>query len=199
MSEAGKRIHLSEEGIRSFIAVEISEKKIVDSISEFQKSVVNIGGDLRLVEPANIHITLAFLGEITKIQVETVKHVLAELKFKSFEVELRGAGAFPNLNRITVIWIGLQRGATELNAIFNQLEPGLRSAGFKLDSRGFSPHITIARVRSGRNREKLANIVSEASNMDFGAIKVESVKLKRSILTPEGPVYSTLYEVSSTN
>lgn len=177
----------------------MNEKKIKDSILEFQKSIVNSGCDLKLVEPANIHITLVFLGEISKERVEMIQQEMAEVKFKPFEVELKGAGAFPSLNRINVIWIGIQKGEKELSEIFSQLESRLRKTGFQLDNRGFSPHITIARVRSGRNREKLANTISESKSMNFGAIQVESIKLKKSILTPEGPIYSTLFETVATN
>ncbi|MDQ1278923.1 MAG: 2,3-cyclic 3-phosphodiesterase [Thermoproteota archaeon] len=184
---------------RCFIAVEMNEKSVIDNILAFQKSIVNTGSDLKLVELANIHITLVFLGEISKAHVEMVQREMAEVKFKPFEVELKEVGAFPNLNRINVIWIGIQRGAMELNAIYSQLESRLRKTGFQLDNRGFSPHITIARVRSGRNREKLADIISEAKNMNFGIVQVKSIKLQKSILTPEGPLYSTLYETVTTN
>lgn len=184
--------------MRCFIAVEIGEKKIIDGIMELQKAFVDAGTDLKLVETANIHITLRFLGETSKDIVEKVYQEMEKAEFKPFEAELKGVGAFPNLNRINVIWIGIQKGANELNSIFSQLEPRLRKIGFQPDDRGFSPHITIARVRSGRNKEKLANIISEAKNRDFGIIRVESIKLKKSVLMTEGPIYSTLYEAMAT-
>lgn len=189
---------MTEDMTRCFIAVDIDEKKIMDSISELQKAFVDAGADLKLVETANIHITLRFLGETSKDIVEKVCQEMKGVEFKPFEVELKGVGAFPNLNRINVIWIGIQTGAKELDNISNQLESRLRKIGFRQDDRGFSPHITITRVRSGRNREKLANMISEAKNKDFGIIGVKSIKLKKSVLMPEGPIYSTLYEAVAT-
>ncbi|MEM3442722.1 MAG: 2'-5' RNA ligase family protein, partial [Candidatus Bathyarchaeia archaeon] len=81
-----------------------------------------------------------------------------------------------------------------LQNIFNQLEPQLRRLGFKPDPKGFSPHLTIARVKSGRNKAELAKFIGEHSNYEFGVVKAECLRLKRSDLTPKGPVYSTLRE-----
>ena len=79
--------------------------------------------------------------------------------------------------------------------IFNQLEPRLRGLGFKPDNKGFSPHLTIARVRTGRHRAELIKLVRELEDYDFGAIKAERLRLKKSDLTPRGPIYTTLREV----
>jgi 2'-5' RNA ligase len=92
------------------------------------------------------------------------------------------------------LWVGIREGADKLRDIFNQLEPHLQSLGFRADSRGFSPHLTIARVRSGRNKGELAKLVNENLNYEFGTVRAECLRLKRSDLTPKGPIYSTLKE-----
>jgi 2'-5' RNA ligase len=92
------------------------------------------------------------------------------------------------------LWAGITQGADELRSIFNQLEPSLRSLGFAPDSKGFSPHLTIARVRSGRNKAELGKCVTENANYEFGIVRAQCLRLKRSDLTPKGPIYSTLKE-----
>jgi 2'-5' RNA ligase len=71
----------------------------------------------------------------------------------------------------------------------------LRSLGFAPDTKGFSPHLTIARVKSGRNKAELARRVEENLNYEFGTVKANCLRLKRSDLTPKGPIYSTLREI----
>jgi 2'-5' RNA ligase len=68
----------------------------------------------------------------------------------------------------------------------------LQTLGFKPDYRGFSPHLTIARVRTGRNRAALAEQMKNLENYEFGSIKAECLKLKKSVLMPLGPIYSVL-------
>jgi len=74
------------------------------------------------------------------------------------------------------------------------LEPRLRLLGFSPDPKGFSPHLTIARVKSGRNKAELAKFITENANYEFGIVRAQCLRLKRSDLTPKGPIYSTLKE-----
>jgi len=153
------------------------------------------GADLKIVEPKNIHITMRFLGDITLDTVEKIFDGMNKVQFVPFDVKICGVGAFPDVRYPRVVWAGITQGAEELRDIFNQLEPQLRTLGFAPDSKGFSPHLTIARVRSGRNKSELASFVGENSNYDFGTVRAACLRLKRSVLTPKGPIYSTLKEV----
>jgi 2'-5' RNA ligase len=105
---------------------------------------------------------------------------------------LRGVGVFPSLRRPRVVWAGITEGVEELTAIFRDMEPRLVEMDFKPESRPFSPHITIARVRSGRNRDRLIEEVMALEDTDFGGFEAKHVKLKKSVLTPRGPVYTDL-------
>ena len=129
--------------------------------------------------------------------IDEVNGVLDKIAFQPFEVVLKGVGAFPSLRRVNVVWVGIEQGSAELLHVASQLEPKLRGLGFKPDRRGFVPHITVARVKSGRNRDVLANTVANVSRMEFGGFGVDAIKLKKSVLTPKGPMYSTLHEVSA--
>jgi 2'-5' RNA ligase len=157
------------------------------------------GGDLKLVEPQNIHITLRFLGEIRQELVQEIIEQMKEIRFSAFKAEFRGLGVFPSLNRPRVVWIGIEQGAEKLAGIFETLEQRLRTLRVEPDRRGFTPHLTIARVRSGRNRDELARLVSEMQDKEFGSINVNSVRLKKSTLTPSGPMYTDLYELQGTS
>jgi len=187
-------IELSFEKVRSFIAVDVADSVILKRITDCQTELTRTGADLKPVEPENIHATLRFLGEVQVPLLDQVKSELAQVAFQSFQVELRGVGAFPNPRRPNVVWIGITKGGDELQGIFSSLEPRLRELGFPADRKGFSPHITIGRVKSGRNREALYSAIMGMSDVEFGSMTVESIRLKKSTLTPKGPIYSTIYE-----
>jgi len=189
---------MAVERIRSFVAFEIDEGSILKRFTSVQQALIDTGADLKLVKPKNIHVTVRFLGEISPEMVDEVCEEMNSILFKSFEIELQGIGAFPNLRRVRVIWVGIRGGSEVLADIFDRLESRLCKLGFKPDRRGFSPHITIARVRSGKNRELLIQQILSRSDYDFGTMKAESLKLMKSILTPKGPIYSTLHEVKAT-
>jgi RNA 2',3'-cyclic 3'-phosphodiesterase len=182
------------EFVRAFLAFEIEEEAVKKKLIDTQTLAVKTGADLKPVEPENIHMTIRFLGDITlnmadKIYVETQK-----VQFKPFPVQLLGIGVFPNLNFPRVLWAGIAQGAEQLQNIVNQIEPRLQSLGLTPDRNAFSPHITIARVRSARNKADLAEFVTKNSKYDFGAVEARCLRLKRSELTPNGPIYSTLKE-----
>jgi 2'-5' RNA ligase len=188
---------LSNERIRSFIAVDLDDVGIKEKIIKVQKDLEQTGADLKLVEPEIMHLTLRFLGEIPESTVQKVKETLDGVRFQSFEANFSGLGAFPNLNRINVVWVGMVRGHEQLREIFEQVEPKLRQVGLAPDNKGFSPHLTIARVRSGRNKAALADVVSKMKEVEFGVMPVAYVRLKKSTLTPKGPIYTTIHEVQS--
>lgn len=182
------------ETIRSFIAFDIEDSSVLENITKIQKVLAGTGADLKFVEPKNIHITLRFLGNITPAMVDKVYEGMCKVQFAPFTVNIQGLGAFPNQRNPRVVWAGIREGAIQLRGIFEQLEPFLRGLGFAPDPKGFSPHLTIARVRSGRNKVQLAKCLMENANFEFGVVKAKCLRLKKSDLTPKGPIYTTLRE-----
>jgi len=180
------------ESIRSFIAFDIESETVKKKLASVQNLLAQTGADLKLVETQNIHITVRFLGDITPATAKKVFTEMQQVQFTPFKVQIKGLGAFPDLRYPRVVWAGITEGADQLKTIFNQLEPRLRSLGFAPDPKGFSPHLTIARVKTGRNKAQLADFIAKNANYDFGAINAECLRLKRSNLTPRGPIYSTL-------
>ncbi len=182
------------ESIRSFIAFDINNPEVRSKLSKAQSLVVQTGADVRLVETENIHVTMRFLGDVSSGMVDKIYAEMKSIQFVPFTVRLKSVGVFPSLSYPRVVWAGIAEGTNELRSIFEQLEPRLRLLGFAADAHGFSPHLTIARVRSARNKVQLADFVKENSNFDFGTIEANCLRLKRSILSPKGPTYSTLKE-----
>jgi len=182
------------EPIRSFIAFDLENEAVRKKLGTVQHLLAQTGADLKLVEPQNIHITIRFLDDITPATAEKIFAEMQKVQFTPFNVQIKGLGAFPDLRYPRVVWAGITEGADQLKTVFSQLEPRLRSLGLTPDHKGFSPHLTIARVRSGRNKAQLTDFTAKNANYDFGNITAECLRLKKSDLTPRGPIYSTLKE-----
>ncbi len=181
-------------GIRSFVAVECHDGSLHSRFEEAQGRLKETGASIKLVEVENIHITLKFLRDIEDHQVEEVSQVIRNITFEPFEFTVEGVGVFPNLKRPTTIWAGLSSGVGELASLFNVVDGGLAKLGFEKDKHRFHPHLTIARVRSGQNRDRLVDALLGLEEMEFGKVQVDRIYLKKSVLTPRGPIYSTLTE-----
>ncbi len=182
--------------IRSFVSIDIEDDAILSRVESIMSSLSSIGGDLKPVERGNIHLTFKFLGYVSPAKLAEVKSALSHVTFQPFSLEIKGAGAFPNLRRMNVIWIGIGEGWTNAEKIFEQTEKLLHEVGFSRETRPFSPHITIARVRSPRKRDEIAAFLGHLADESLGSFNVDHVQLKQSVLSPSGPTYSTLFEVS---
>ena len=182
------------EFIRAFLAFDIENQDVKKKLADMQRHVAQTGADLKLVEPENIHMTIRFLGDITLNMADKVYEEMKKTQFTPFNVQINGVGVFPNLSYPRVVWAGITEGADPLRNVSTQLEPKLQNLGFTPDPKGFSPHLTIARVRSARNKEQLAEFITKNTKYDFGTFKVQCLRLKRSELTTKGPIYSTLKE-----
>jgi len=183
------------ESIRSFIAFELANDEIQARLMDVQRQLKETGANLKLVSPQNIHITMRFLGNIQPQMVDRIHMEIEQISFNSFSVEICKVGAFPTIRNPRVIWVGIQTNVDKLVNISQQLESHLRKLGFSPDSKAFRPHITLARMRTGRNRAELVGSLNELANHMFGVLEINCLKLKKSVLTPNGPIYTTLKEV----
>ena len=179
--------------MRSFVAVEISNGIILESIEKLQ---TDISIDAKPVAAKNLHFTLQFLGEISEELAGKVSSALKQIEFSSFDLTLKGIGAFPNPKNPRVVWIGTdEKGGDLLIELSKKVGAVLEPLGLVSD-KPFKPHITIFRIkrRKGDIRAKL----EERKEIEFGIQRVNSIKLKKSQLLPDGPVYSDLMEVEGT-
>lgn len=110
----------------------------------------------------------------------------------SFDLALRGLGAFPSPTRPRVIWAGVARGGAELAALATGVEDALARLGFAREERPFSAHVTLGRVREPRRGPTLAAALGAAAGRELGGFRVERLALMRSDLSPRGARYSVL-------
>jgi len=178
--------------MRVFVAIEISNKEVINSIKKIQDKI-NI--DAKPVETKNFHFTLQFLGEISEEIMYKIIQALHTIEFSSFSITLKGVGAFPKLKFPRVIWIGTdENGGNMLIQLSKKVEKVMEPLGFFSD-KSFKPHITIFRIK-----KKIGDITNELESqkvIDFGIQEISSIKLKKSELTSSGPIYSDLTEVQA--
>src|SRR5947199_9592866 len=132
--------------------MDLEDGQIPSKVEGIMSSLSALGADLKPVERENIHLTLKFLGNVSPAKLAEVKSALAEVKFQAFTLEIKGAGAFPSLKRMNVIWVGVGEAWRQLELIFEQTEKLLHQVVFSRETRPFNPHITIATVSTGRKR-----------------------------------------------
>jgi 2'-5' RNA ligase len=173
--------------MRLFVAIDLSDE-IRENIFRLSK-ILGVKG-VKIVERENIHLTLKFLGEVNKSKKDRVIAALEEIEFKGFRVNFKGVGFFPNASKVRVIWVGVDEGAEKLTALAYAIEDKMAELKFKKERR-FVPHATIARVKGMEPNtkatllERLAGFESE----EFGEMEVTHFALKKSTLTPKGPIY----------
>jgi 2'-5' RNA ligase len=181
--------HFSQ--MRTFVAVEITNGVVLDSIKKVQ-SEIKISA--KPVEIHNMHFTLMFLGEISEELAKKVQAHLDTIKFSAFDIGFIGVGAFPKPKFPRVIWIGLDQGGEKLVELAKTIEGKLAPLGFKSD-KPFKPHATIFRIKNKSG--DITDVISKYSSTKFGTQRVTSIKFKQSVLTPSGPIYSDIGVVNA--
>lgn len=169
--------------MRLFIAFDVSEEAS-KHILELQKQLT--GAKLTLTR--SFHLTLKFLGEVTPDQAEDVKKKLANVKFKPFTAKLDGTGTFPSDKMIRVVWAEITPHDI-IRELQKQIDEALQ--GMFPKEKQFTPHLTIARVKTVENKEQFAEQVKNLKVKPI-TFEVKEFKLIESQLTPEGPVYKTV-------
>ena len=178
--------------MRTFVAVEINNQEILNSIQDVQ-SKLKI--QAKPVSIKNIHFTMLFLGEISDSMSQKVMEKLASIEFQPFEVSIQGIGVFPKPSNPRIIWVDTDKeGGQKLIQLASSIIEKLSSLGFKAD-KPFKPHITIFRVKN-----KIGNVsddLKEYKSYSFGVQRVSEIKFKQSVLNSDGPIYSDLQVVKA--
>ena len=172
--------------MRTFVAVEITDSTVLDSIKKVQSE---IKVSAKPVEIHNMHFTLMFLGEIPEEMAKKVQAQLNTIEFSAFDIGFIGVGAFPKPKFPRVIWIGLDQGGEKLVQLAKLTEEKLAPLGFRSD-KPFKPHATIFRIKNKTG--DITEQISKYSTTKFGTQRVSSIKFKQSVLTPSGPIYSDI-------
>ena len=190
--------------IRVFIAIDLP-KSIQDSIenqtSRLRQDTGN--GLVRWVPPANMHLTLKFIGSISTSHVDFLKQMLTQAaeSHSPFDLQIGGIGSFPNSKRPRVIWVGIHAPA-DLASLQKNIEAGATRLGYEKEERPFSPHLTLGRVRSDIAPADLQKIRSTLDSFQLGSIgsaKIDAVHLYKSDLHSDGSVYTKLFSVPFKN
>ncbi len=178
--------------MRCFIAIDIPEN-IKDAIAGFiEKYGLNLKG-IRWIPAENVHLTLKFLGDIKEDLIPEIQKRLALIctRIDVFNINIRGAGAFPNLKYPNVLWIGIDE-SEGLRRLYEDIEESMSDLGFEKEDRKFSPHLTIGRVKDRKGIEPVIKRLYTFKDTFFGSIEVKEVLLMRSVLKPSGAEYSKI-------
>jgi 2'-5' RNA ligase len=185
------------EQVRCFIAIGLTDE-IKAGLEQLQ-SQLKSGGQtsIKWVDPYSIHLTLKFLGGVDGDKISPITAAMAEAVqgVAPFRLEVKGLGAFPNLRRVQVVWVGVGGEVDKLAYLQQRLESSLAGLGFAPENRRFTPHLTLARVReraSLAEREGLGQLIASAKFEAAHSFPVTEVSLMRSQLTREGAIYSRI-------
>jgi len=186
--------------IRSFIAIELSD--------EVKVALTDLQAKLKLAEhtfvkwvaPEGIHLTLKFLGNVASSKItDIVKAMEKSAKgISPLKLEFHNLGAFPNLRQPRVLWVGVGGEVDRLIELQQRIDQALIPLGFTPESRPFSPHLTLARLREGassQQKQSLGELVQKTPFEAKYSMPVKTVNLMRSQLLPTGAVYTRLAEV----
>ncbi len=182
--------------IRTFIAIKIPED-IRNQIAVLQSGLKGLGGKITWVKPENMHLTLKFLGETEERLIENISEKLEQvvLSFKQSEIQVKGVGAFPNLRRAKVFWVGTEEDKNTLIELASKIDQQMSELGFGREKRRFSAHLTMGRVRDNRGIEPTIKKIQQKETFDVGKFVVKEVLFIKSELTQQGPIYTVLKKI----
>ena len=181
------------EKVRSFIAIEIPAS-LRARMDEILRTLKQTEGDVKWVRPEGIHLTLKFLGPVSEETLEKVAQAVQPVVAArdAFDLQVQGLGCFPSSRNPRVVWVGIEQGKGEAAALQKLIEEKTADLGFPPESRPFSPHLTLGRVRSPRGRVSLAEAIEKNKGFEVGVFRPSEVFLFRSDLKPSGAVYTKL-------
>ena len=188
------------EQVRSFIAINLPEKvkiglaRLQDQLKSGEISSV------KWVEPSDIHLTLKFLGSVTVDKIDEITRALekATQGIPPFQLKVKELGAFPDLRRVQVVWVGLNGEIDKISQLKQHIESNLLPLGFTPESRPFTPHLTLARLRdraASDERQRLGQLIAGTTFEVVYTIKVDYIHLMKSQLTREGAIYSKISSI----
>ena len=183
--------------IRTFIGFELPEK-IRSFISSIQEDLKFNRLDARWVRPKNIHLTLKFLGNINKDDIQKVGAAIfkSAADYAPISLVAKGIGAFPGINRPRVLWIGIRGQIDVLIQLQKSLDDQLEKIGFSKEKRPFNGHLTLARVKGRINQAKLINTIKKCGEFESESFIADNIILFKSDLKSTGAVYTKLISVS---
>jgi 2'-5' RNA ligase len=180
--------------VRTFVAVEIP-LEVKDRASRMIAQLRQAPAKVKWVEPAQMHWTLKFLGNVDMLEIPPVCEAVTRAvePLAAFDIEARGAGAFPDARRPRTVWIGTGAGSEQMIELHDAIEFELAKLGYRSENRRFRPHVTIGRVRQiNAAAGELGRLIEKHADFDGGVSLVDEVVIFSSQLTPDGPIHEPL-------
>ena len=186
--------------MRAFVAVEMAAPLRLELAGAMQQ-LQRLAAPIKWVAPENIHLTLKFLGKVEDERVPEAIEIMKQCAegIGPFELELKGAGAFPNLNRPRVLFVKAEDRPPVMAELARRLDRRMTRAGVPKEDRPFRSHVTIGRVRRPRPMPQVGENLASLAERNFGMMIVNRIVLIQSKLTPSGPVYTPVEHVPLTD
>jgi len=192
--------------MRAFFAVDLPDD-LAEPVADAQAAFEGADG-LRFVDPDRAHVTLKFLGEVGEADaadrsaedegepslddvIAAGERAVADAGVDPFECAIEGFGVFPSLDYVSVVWAGVGAGSAELTALHESLEAETTAIGVDPEEHAFTPHVTLARMNDARGKELVREVVRER-DPEIGRFEADAVRLVKSTLTSDGPVYESV-------
>ncbi|MBW2051528.1 MAG: RNA 2',3'-cyclic phosphodiesterase [Deltaproteobacteria bacterium] len=178
--------------IRAFFAIELSDD-LRNEIRRLQDDLKKTGADVKWVRPQSVHLTLKFLGQTAEDIIEPLGKAVsgAVAPYPALTLKLGRTGVFPHRRRPRVTWVGLDGDLVELAFLQRAVEEQAAGFGFAAEKRSFSPHLTLGRIRSGKNKDALLTALDRLEPEPLVLVAREII-LYKSDLKPSGAVYTPL-------
>ena len=183
------------ETVRAFIAVDLGDE-IREKLDGLQRKLKKVHAHARWVKPRDMHLTLAFLGDLPVEKISPLKTALDEAfkGQKPFDLKAAGTGFFGRPNRPRVIWAGIAE-CPPLMELQRRAVEALHAAEVEFDNKPFSPHLTLARIKTPNHTESLLGKLEKAKTADLGRTCIDAAELIQSDLRPGGAEYTVLHRV----
>jgi 2'-5' RNA ligase len=179
--------------IRAFLAIELPDA-LRPGLAQVQGELKRSHADVRWVQVGNIHLTLKFFGNVPEDEIDALALAARQAAAESAPLQLQatGVGAFPSPLSPRVVWLGLGGDVLPLTQLFYRLEKAFTTLGYLPEGRAFNPHLTLGRVKSPANRERLARLLEKLPPVDWPPFEVKELTLFQSVLSPQGSKYTAL-------
>ena len=176
--------------MRAFLALPLPDS-VREAAASAQQLLAASRADIKWVEPQNLHLTLRFLGELTDVKRQELEASLAPVavRTRAWRLGLEQIGAFPSVAAPRVVWIGVGEGREAAAQLAEQIEAVCAPLGLQGESRPFSAHVTLGRVRGTRHRHALVAALSTAAWSPPPALDATELRLYESELSLSGPAY----------
>ena len=179
--------------IRAFLAIELPDV-LRPGLTQVQEELKRSHADVRWVPVGNIHLTLKFFGNVPDDEIDPLAQAARKAAAETAPLQLQAtsAGAFPSPNAPRVVWLGLGGDVIPLTWLYYGLEKAFAALGHLPEGRAFNPHLTLGRVKSPANRDKLARMLEKMPPVDWPPFFVKELILFQSVLSPQGSKYTPL-------